>query len=105
MSTNLKSQSHYLKVLMDNNREINKAIFRNISKKLLNAVVEIVYNVWRLPLNTKQRGFFERRIKTLCSFINEKKKRKIILRRNNQLFSILLRLLRKYIFSILEENE
>ena len=105
MSKNLRSQSHYLKVLLENNKEINKYIFRHINHKLLKAIVEIVYNVWKLPLKKENTLYLEKNFKILRRFIKARKERKSLLRRHYLLFSNLLHIVKKYIISILEENE
>ena len=55
MSKKLKRNESLLKVLLLNNHKLNKCIFSHIRDSGLKAIVEIIYNVWNLPLSKEKK--------------------------------------------------
>ena len=55
MTQNLKKNEHVLRLILENNYKLNKCIFSYIKDKSIKAIVEIIYNVWNLPLNKNQK--------------------------------------------------
>ena len=102
MTKNLKKNEHVLRLILENNHELNKCIFSYIKDKSIKAIVEIIYNVWNLPLNKNQKKKFVDNYKILQKFIRQKIKRRHILISHYILFSNLLHILRKYIYQILK---
>ena len=102
MTKNLKNNEHVLHLILGNNHKLNKCIFRYIEDKTIKAIVEIIYNVWNLPLSKSQKKLIVDNYKILQKFIRVKIKRRQILIRHYILFSNLLHMLRKYIYKILK---
>ena len=58
MSKNLKKSEYLLRLILQNNHKLNKCIFKHIKDSNIKAIVEIIYNVWNLPLTkTQKKGF------------------------------------------------
>ena len=87
-------------LMLENNQKINRAIFRHISDKGLNAIAEVIYNIFRLPIGSKKK--FQQNLKVLKTFINQKTKRRQILVKNYKLFSDLMLSIKRYIHLLLE---
>ena len=102
MSKNLKRNESLLRALLHNNHKLNKCIFSHIEDSGLKAIVEIIYNVWNLPLSKEKKRFFLNNYKQLQKFIRLRDKRRQILVRHYTLFSTLLHILHKYILHILK---
>ena len=102
MSKNLKRNEYLLRLLLQNNYKLNKCIFTHIKDSEIKAIVEIIYNVWNLPLTKEKKKIFLNNYKHLQKFIRLKDKRRQILIRHYILFTNLLHELRKYIFQVLQ---
>ena len=102
MSKNLKRNEYLLRVILKNNHNLNKCIFRHIEDSGLKAIVDIIYNVWNFPLSKKKKKNFLNNYKQLQKFIRLKDKRRQTLVRHYILFSNLLHILRSFILQILK---
>ena len=69
MTKNLKKNEHVLRLILENNHKLNKCIFSHIKDKSIKAIVEIIYNVWNLPLTKNQKTKFSDNYKILQKFI------------------------------------
>ena len=100
MSTNLKSASNFLEVIFENNQKLNKFILLHASAKHLEAIAEIFYNIFRLPLSPTIRSNFIKNIRILKKFIHHRSHRGDIARKNSKLFTDLLISIKSYLRSI-----
>ena len=97
MSANLKRARNFLEVIFENNKKVNKYILFHASPKHLQAIAEIFYNVFRLPLSPSIRSNFIKNIRILKKLIQHKSRRGDIARRNNKLFTDLLISIKSYL--------
>ena len=60
MSSNLLRAKHFLKVILDNNKNLNKYIFSEANQSQIKAIAEIFFNIFRLPLSKKIKAKFKK---------------------------------------------
>ena len=101
MLKNLLRSRHFLNLLLEKDKNLNKYLLIHASRSHLQSLAEIFYNVFRLPLNNKTRKFNEN-IDILRKFIQHPKKRPNIVKKKYSLIGALLILLQKYLKEILQ---
>ena len=103
MSRNLKQSRHFIRLLLENNLELNKYILIHATPSQLKAVAEIYYNVFRLPLTKKKREKFLSYLNILKKFIkSEERGRRTVARKHFERLTNLLVSIKCYIEKILE---
>ena len=60
MSRNLLKSSHFINLLLEKNHSLNRYLLSHARDKNLQAIAEIFYNVFRLPLGKKKMTYFFR---------------------------------------------
>ena len=65
MSQNLKNSKYIIKLLLENNHNLNRHLFSHISERQIKAITELIYNVWHLPLSKKKKSEIKTHIKLL----------------------------------------
>ena len=65
-----------INLILENNRNINRALFRHTTDDGLSIIAEVIYNVFRLPISPKKKQKFQQNLKLLKKFISEKKDEK-----------------------------
>ena len=104
MSKNLIKSSPFLLLVLDNNQSLNRHIFLHAKDNHLKSLAEIFYNVFQLPLTQEKKKKFQKNIKVLRKFIQNKEQQRAIILKNYRLFSDMLYLIRKFV-KILLKNE
>ena len=102
MSSNLLRAKHFLKVILDNNKNLNKYIFSEANQSQIKAIAEIFFNIFRLPLSKKIRAKFEKYSGLIKQFLRRVRGRLQLLKKHHTIFSELLYSIRKYINQILQ---
>ena len=100
MSKNLLRSRHFLRLEKDKN--LNKYLLIHASRRHLQSLAEILYNVFLLPLSNKTKRKFNENIGILRKFIQYPKNRPNIVKRNHILIGELLILLQQFIKEILQ---
>ena len=102
MLKNLLRSRHFLNLLLEKDKNLNKYLLIHAPRRHLQSLAEIFYNVFRLPLNKKTKIKFNENIDILRKFIQHPKKRPNIVKRKYSLIDELLLLLQKYLKEILQ---
>ena len=102
MSKNLLRSRHFLNLLLEKDKNLNKYLLIHASSRHLQSLAEIFYNVFRLPLDNRTEKKFNENIGILRKFIQYPKKRLNIVKRNHTLIGELLILLQRFIKEILQ---
>ena len=102
MSRNLLKSRHFIKLLLEKNISLNRHLLANASDKNLQAIAEIFYNVFRLPLAKTKRELFLEKLKFLKKFVKFEGRRRRLARGHHIEISELLFTLRKYLNKILK---
>ena len=101
MSKNLLRSRHFSNLLLED-KNLNKYLLIHASRRHLQSLGEIFYNVFRLPLNNKTKKKFNGNIGTLRKFIQNPKKRPNIVKRQHTLIGELLILLQQFLKGTLQ---
>ena len=102
MSRNLIKSSDFIRILLQNNLKLSKILLTHATSSQLQAVAEIFYNVFKLPLNKKKKEQFLKNIKLLKRFLEDKKGRKQLILRKLRIFSNLLQIIKPFLLQILK---
>ena len=102
MSSNLLRSKHFLKVILDNNKILNKCMFSEPNQSQIKAIAEIFFNIFRLPLSKKTKTKFEKYSGLIKRFLRRVRGWLQLLKKHHRIFSELLYSIRKYINQILQ---
>ena len=102
MSSNLLRSKHFLKVILDNNKNLNKYMFSEANQSQVKAIAEIFFNIFRLPLSKKTKAKFDKYSALIKRFLRRVRGRLQLLRRHHRSFTDLLYTIRNYIKQILQ---
>ena len=102
MSRNLLKSSHFINLLLENNHSLNRHLLSHASGKNLQAIAEIFYNVFRLPLGKKKKDLFLQRLNFLKKFVKFEEKRRRLVKLHHIEISDLLFSIKKYLNKILK---
>ena len=107
MSSNLLTSKYFLKVILNNNKTLNKHMFSEVNQSQIKAIAEIFYNIFRLPLSKKTKTKFEKYSELIKRFLRGVRGRLTtkllqLLKRHHRIFSDLLYSMRRYINQILQ---
>ena len=102
MSSNLLRSKYFLKVILNNNKTLNKHMFSEDNQSQIKAIAEIFYNIFRLPLSKKTKTKFEKYSGLIKRFLRGVRGRLQLLKRYHRIFSDLLYSIRRYINQILQ---
>ena len=80
MSKNLLRSRHFLNLLLEKDKNLNKYLLIHASSRHLQSLAEIFYNVFRLPLINTTKKKFNENIDILKKFIQHPKKDLTLLR-------------------------
>ena len=100
MSRNLLKSSHFINLLLENNRSLNRHLLSHASDKNLQAIAEIFYNVFRLPLGKKKKDLFLQRLNFLKKFVKFEEKNRRLVKLHHIEISDLLFFIKKYLNKI-----
>ena len=102
MSSNLLRSKHFLKVILDNNKNLNKYMFSEANQLQLKAIAEIFFNIFRLPLSKKTKAKLEKYSGLIKRFLRRVRGRLQLLKKHHKMFTDLLYTIRNYINQILQ---
>ena len=102
MSRNLLKSSHFINLLLENNHSLNRHLLSYASDKNLQAIAEIFYNVFRLPIGKKKKDLFLQRLNFLKKFVKFEEKRRRLVKLHHIEISDLLFSIKKYLNKILK---
>ena len=86
MSSDLLRPKHFLKVILDNNKILNKYMFSEANQSQIKAIAEIFFNIFRLPLSKKTKAKFEKYSRLLKRFLGRVRGRLQLLKKHHRIF-------------------
>ena len=102
MLKNLFRSRHFIKHISEKDKKLNKYLLIQASRRHLQSLAEIFYNVFRLPLSNKTKRKFNENVTILRMFIQHPNKRPSIVKKQHTLLGDLLILLQSYLREILQ---
>ena len=102
MSRNLLKSRNFINLLLERNQTLNRQLLSYASDNNLEAIAEIFYNAFRLPLSKKKRELFLDNLKFLKKFVKFEERRRRLAKKNHIEITELLYTLRKYLNKLLK---